>query len=194
MPQYKKKMFQKAGFTLIELLITIFLVSVGLVGVLAFFNASLQSNSEAKNELIAAGLAQEEVDLVRNIVDHNYLNGSDPWYYELSKSDASDTSWCTGVDREIFFGDGFKCHSKAKAAVVCFYKNDGYYYQKNSNCPSGTSYETGFSRSLSISGYDANNSGGAINLDDKDCLKVTATVTWNSRTTQAQDIICEPRQ
>ncbi|OGI25255.1 MAG: hypothetical protein A3J76_05425 [Candidatus Moranbacteria bacterium RBG_13_45_13] len=57
---------------------TIVIVGVGLVGMTAFFNMNIQSQFEVKNEVIAANLAQEGIELVRNIRDYNVLKDN-PW-------------------------------------------------------------------------------------------------------------------
>lgn len=207
MLEYKEKSSEKKGFTLIELLITIFLVSVGLIGVIVFFNASLQSQFDAKNEVIAAGLAQEGTELVRSIVDYNFLNNNpNGWYDELTNKDVS-TVYCTSVDREILFGDAFKCKSKPKKTTVCFDPTKGIYSQADNNekC-TGSGVKTEFERQLAISGYNTDNSG-SIDLEAGDCLQVKVTVGWpNSdsncasninncaKKTESTDIICKPRQ
>ena len=67
------------------MLVVIFVLGVGLIGALSFFNINLNNQFEAKQELIAAGLAQEGADLVRNIVDYNYLNNKPTWYNEIAE-------------------------------------------------------------------------------------------------------------
>ena len=42
----------KKGFTLIEILVTIFVLGIGLIGALSFFNINLNNQFEAKQELI----------------------------------------------------------------------------------------------------------------------------------------------
>lgn len=203
---FRKIIFIKhQGFTLIELLITIFLVSVGLIGVLAFFNSSLTSQFDAKNELIAAGLAQEGAELVRSIVDYNFLNNNpNGWYDELTNKDVS-TVYCSSVDRDILLGDNFKCRTtQKKPEEICFNQTSGVYSQKKS-CP-GNQIETDFKRSLTISGYNLDGNG-SIDLEKGDCLNIVATVGWpisNSACnasilncpykTVSTDIICKPRQ
>jgi len=191
MPEYKKRTFQEAGFTLIELLITIFLVSVGLVGVLAFFSSSLTSQFDAKNEVIAAGLAQEGTELVRNIVDYNYFNNvPGKWYNGLCtrgcKPDKT-SNLCKAVDFT-----SLNDHNCENRVSICF--DGGRYYE----CPnSGNAKETGFKRDVDIAGENVNGINelpDGIDLDAGDCLNVVATVTWSGRTTKSTDIICKPRQ
>jgi prepilin-type N-terminal cleavage/methylation domain-containing protein len=192
------------GFTLIELLITIFLVSVGLIGVLAFFNSSLQSQFDAKNEVIAAGLAQEATELVRNIVENNFLNNDPKWYKEIANASNGNSS-CDWLDIESL--TDHKCWNSSdnvKKISVCIDTSNNRYYQ----CPNVSSANkktTDFLRKVVITGADVNGSG--VNLETGDCLNVLAIVGWPSSNsacasninncpykTTSTDIICKPRQ
>ena len=62
------------GFTLIELVISIFVMSVGLVGVFGAFSVISILTSDSANRLAGSYLAQEGVEIVRNIRDNNWLN------------------------------------------------------------------------------------------------------------------------
>jgi len=196
----RKKFLKKSGFTLVELLITIFLVSVGLIGSISFFNSSLQSQFDAKNEVIAAGLAQEATELVRNIVDYNFLKPQSWWNEIVANSNAA--NGCDLIDKYSL--DNHKCKNTAsgKKMNVCF---DGQFYYQ---CPTGAPSHpvTIFRRKLEVVGENVNDTAG-YQLEDGDCLEVTATVGWpntnpdcNSNIiscpykTVSTDIICKPRQ
>lgn len=186
----KLKIAKHKGFTLIELLITIFFVSVGLIGVIAFFNASLQSQFDAKSEVIAAGLAQEGTELVRNIVDYNFLN-DEKWWNEIATNDNGNSN-CSTIDY-VSLTD-HKCIIPASGKKKEIFFNGSRYRQANS----GENGNTIFMRGIDIS--PENMVGPAppppanISLDNGDCLKVVSTVTWSDRETKATDIICKPRQ
>lgn len=181
-----KKKYDCGGFTLIELLVTIFIVSVGLIGVMSFFNTTLQSQFEAKNEVIAAELAQESTELVRNIVDYNYLNNYS-WYLNLS--DNAGTSNCKAIDRNAIVDPSssyyHKCITDNNMTDVCLNASNSTYQQ----CASSN---TGFKRTLSI----VLDNSGTANLDNGGCIKAIATVSWSGgdKKTTATDIICKPRQ
>ena len=67
---------KKKGFTFIELIITIFVL---LIGVLAAFIAAQQPmryTAFSISRLTATYLAQEGIEIVRNIRDENWLNGN----------------------------------------------------------------------------------------------------------------------
>ena len=174
------------GFTLVELLISVFLVSVGLVGVLSFFNSSLQSNFDAKNELVAAGLVQEGTELARNIIDYNYLN-DDSWWKSLVVDSIASNSNCKSIDYSSV--SSHDCIT-ADETQVCL-DGDSRYLQGNSSCTGMTL--TDYARTLDVAGQETNGAPG-IDLENGDCLKTTSSITWNNRTTTAVDIICKPRQ
>jgi prepilin-type N-terminal cleavage/methylation domain-containing protein len=127
----------RQGFTLIEMLVVVFVVGMGLIGALSFFSLNIGNQAENKNELIAAGLAQEGVELVRNIRDYNLLNGYS-WDQGLSNCSAIDfnslsTHQCSGA-----------------GSAVCLDANSRYY-----QCSSGN---TGFTRTINVSGINPDGS------------------------------------
>jgi type II secretory pathway pseudopilin PulG len=73
------------AFSLIGIIVTIFVVSVGLMGILGLSSSSLKGASLSKNRLIASGLAQEGIEVIRNI---RKLNTEwDDWYNSIVNGD-----------------------------------------------------------------------------------------------------------
>jgi prepilin-type N-terminal cleavage/methylation domain-containing protein len=172
----------RQGFTLIEILVTIFLVSVGLVGAMSFFSVNIASQNETKNELIAAGLAQEENEIIRNIVDYNELNGND-WYDNICNANNCPAQ-CKAVDiTDLSDHTGHDCSSHTDII-----KNGASQYIQ------GNDSNAVFSRSVDVS-LDNSVSSIGSNLDDGRCIEVVSTVTWSGsdKQTQAIDTICQPR-
>jgi len=69
-------MWNKRGFTLIELMVVVVVLSIGMIGVMnsiwqVFIYAKLLSS-----KLTAAYLAQEGIEIVRNIRDTNWVEGA----------------------------------------------------------------------------------------------------------------------
>ncbi|MCX6763052.1 MAG: prepilin-type N-terminal cleavage/methylation domain-containing protein [Candidatus Moranbacteria bacterium] len=155
----------KKGFTLIEMLVVIFVLGIGLVGALSFFNINLNSQFEAKNELIAAGLAQEGADLVRNIRDYNQLNSSTrTWDQELAACNNK------GID--------FNSLTGALAQLHKCVSNTNVYIDSNSRYnQSGSGTTAAFTRKIEVTAPDAAS------------RKIICTVSWNGRTTTATDIL-----
>jgi prepilin-type N-terminal cleavage/methylation domain-containing protein len=75
-----------SGFTLLEVIIAIFIFTVGLVAVWSLIQQPLSYSKIASQKLIAIYLAQEGIEIVRNIRDSNLLKKC---YF------ASSTSWDT---------------------------------------------------------------------------------------------------
>ena len=73
------------GFSLLEVIVAVFVVAVGLVGILTLANISLKGASTSKMKLIASGLAQEGIEVVRDIRRSN--TEWDDWYALISNGD-----------------------------------------------------------------------------------------------------------
>jgi len=66
-----------SGFTILEVIGAIFIIVFGLVGVMSLIIQNIQVQYVNKNNLIASQLAQECLELVRNVRDYNWLAGND---------------------------------------------------------------------------------------------------------------------
>jgi hypothetical protein len=64
--------YNKKWFSIIEILIWIFIFSLGMVWIFAIISSILRINDYNENYIIASNLANEELELVRNIRDSNY--------------------------------------------------------------------------------------------------------------------------
>ena len=116
---------QKNGFTLIETLITIVVVSVGVLGSINLINNSFGLATIAKNKLIAADLAQEGFELVRNIRDVNYLRNNTDWLQGLGS--CMSPNWCM-IDYSV--GDSSLpqiAPADSNQGQVCYSQSSGYY-------------------------------------------------------------------
>ena len=78
----KKQKIKNKGFTLIEVIIAVAVIVTVLVAVIALISFSVSGIRPGKSKIIAAGLAQEGIEIVRNIRDSNWLadkRTSDNW-------------------------------------------------------------------------------------------------------------------
>ncbi|MFH1427060.1 MAG: prepilin-type N-terminal cleavage/methylation domain-containing protein [Patescibacteria group bacterium] len=73
----------KKGFSILEVIAAIFIISLGLIGVLSLILQNIQVQYVNRNMLIGTELAQEGIELIRNIRDDNWLAGRD-WDDDLS--------------------------------------------------------------------------------------------------------------
>jgi len=71
----KNKLVQPQGFTVVEALIAVAVTSIGLVAILGVTVYALSISRVSPDEVIAANLAQEGIEVIRNIRDTNLLQG-----------------------------------------------------------------------------------------------------------------------
>lgn len=67
---------QRNGFSVLEVMIAVAIITMGMIGVLSLVLQNIQVQYVNKNNLIASQLAQEGLELVRNIRDENWLDGN----------------------------------------------------------------------------------------------------------------------
>lgn len=86
---FKLKEFIKKenGFTLIEVIAAIFVFTIGILAVMALIDESIIFSDQAKSKLVAAYLAQEGLEIVRNIRDSNWIAKASSWDLGLSAGD-----------------------------------------------------------------------------------------------------------
>ena len=63
------------GFTLVEVIVSLGIISFVLVSVISAMSLSLTSAARSENNLIAANLAQEGLEIVRNLRDKDWHSG-----------------------------------------------------------------------------------------------------------------------
>lgn len=91
--------FQKTrsarGYVLVEAIIAITIAVVGLLGIFSLLSRSLSLNRVVADRFVAAYLAAEGIEIVKNMIDNNILAGR-PWNDGLSsgsyEADYADTA------------------------------------------------------------------------------------------------------
>lgn len=143
------------GFTLLETIVAVGLIVVGLISALGLITTSLFYVSNIQDRLVAANLAAEGIEVVRNIRDSNWLqNPTDRTKWNLNLSNG---------DYQIAYNS---------VPPLSFY-NDSNLLQLNSstglyNYIAGAS--TPYKRKVSI-----------VNLSNGYEMQVISTVTWQRR-------------
>jgi Tfp pilus assembly protein PilV len=75
----KLEILNNSGISILEVIVAMAIITMGMVGVLSLVIQNVEAQYINKNILIASGLAQEGLELVRNIRDLNWLTpGVDP--------------------------------------------------------------------------------------------------------------------
>jgi prepilin-type N-terminal cleavage/methylation domain-containing protein len=150
----KKQILREKGFSLVEVLVAIFIISLALSSVLFLLNSALLAGSTSSARLVAANLAQEGIEVVKNIRDLDFIaSGSwDDWYSSFSGTNDyivqyNDTSLRSFSDIQLKFN-----------ALTGLYSYD-----------SGNNTVYSYKRRITLS---------KISNDE---IKVTSLVTWTEK-------------
>jgi len=145
------------GFTLIELVITIAVLSLGIIGVYSAFNPIVVATYNLSSRLTATYLAEEGMEVVRNIRDTNVANAK-LWSAELAGcSLGCQLDYKTGTNAQLF-EDQLKVYDDKNFLVQ---NADGFYGY-------GDGQKTLFTRKITITQNDS-----------PDIMKVQVQVFWN---------------
>jgi len=148
---------KKRGFTIIELILTIVILSFGIIGVYNVFSPFISLNSNLYSRFTAAYLAQEGVEIVKNLRDHNFVN-STSWSNGLlicnlgCQADYKAGTLVAGVNNQL---QSYDPNKFLKLDSEGFYSYDG-------------STDTIFKRKITIT-----------EDPPPDVLKVDVSVTWD---------------
>ncbi len=112
----------KNAFTLLETIIAIFVLTVGLIAVMSLAHRAIFAAQIASSRLVAGYLAQEGVEIVRNIRDSNWLaqrgNPALPWDENLAagnwEADFDDFTLTSFQDRNLKIDGGFYNYSSGE--------------------------------------------------------------------------------
>lgn len=72
------------GFTLIETLVAIYLLTVGMAGSFVLIQKTTSFASTSSSQFIASYLAQEGIEIIRNIRDTNFLTKGSAWDEDIA--------------------------------------------------------------------------------------------------------------
>lgn len=157
MPQCFKK---QSGFTVLEIITVIFIISLGLIGILALAAQNIKISGLNKNKLIASQLAQEGLELVRNQRDKNWLDGND---WKLGTGAGSSSDIYQDGTYAIDYNNGIKnVAGISSPAAALKINNDGFYEY-------GAGTDTIFSRLITV----VNN--------EPDYMEIESNVRWEDR-------------
>lgn len=122
----------KKGFSLIETMIAVAIIGIAIGGPYLVINSALSNFLDAENRFKAVFLAQEGMELVRNVRDNNFINivvggaDVDTWddglipsnCYEIDYNDTSLTSCSVGSLRNLKINsDGFYNYDSGKDTI-----------------------------------------------------------------------------
>ena len=153
----KQGIRKNTGFTILELIVAIFIITTGLVAAASLMSYSISAVIIGKSQIIATNLAQEGLEVVRNIRDNNWHCIADP--------DCTDvTNWNEGL------GAGDKQVEYDSLSLSVYTGNPlklyGEFYQYTFG---DETHETRFYRKITITDISANE------------IKVVSEVTFSER-------------
>lgn len=197
----------KSAFSIIEVLIGIFIFTMWMLSVYMLLQSSFNINTDNKNRIVAANLAREWIELVRNIRDSNYKNVH-VWNQinpKFSSSDSDDYSkseniFQTGVYYKIWnnfdwiasefpikmskisdFWEWILQMDKMESYRLCLDTENKYSY-----CDSNFTKKTNFYRYLKFD--DLTYESGSTDITESDSYKLTSKVFWYSKWLHEVDI------
>lgn len=148
----KARLLNKQGFSLVEVLVTLMVLAVGITAVSALMLGNIKNSRNSKNQIIASQLAQEGIELVRNLKDNNNA----AFLTEVSANDDY------RIDYQSDYA-GFKSSNAADDSLKKLYLNaDGFYAHAGAS-------STKFYRKIKI-----------LNDPVLKQITVTAVVSWNA--------------
>ncbi len=118
---------KQTAFSLIEVITVLFVVSLGMVGVLTLIVQNIQSQQFNRQNIIAYQLAQEGIELIRNVRDSNWLieadwnENLDAGIYYMDYNDSIPTVANAGAATFYLDADGFYSHDVSTAVATSSY-------------------------------------------------------------------------
>ncbi len=174
----------RKGFSIGEVMIAMFILVFGIIGAVFLSARSTAQIGDSRNAIIAASLAQEGVELVRNVRDNNVTE---------EKCGASGSERCTAFDPDSTYGwwslgaGEYQCtvdhNFEGMQGMLCAGIGDLEQLYLNPSTglyEHGTGDMTSFKRLILIEYYDIDQSTVPFNdITDEDvAAKITSVVTW----------------
>lgn len=148
------------GFTMIEMVIAIFILVVAIIGSYYYFSRITIATSVISSRLTAAYLAQEGLEIIRNMRDDNWLKGVADWAGGFSVcSSGCEADYTTGA---VIEATVLRSYTGASLDI----DSDGFY-----NYFSGS--PTKFKRKITVT--------PVIVTPDDTVLQVSVLMEWEDR-------------
>lgn len=167
----------RKGFLLPDVMIAVFVTASALVATLAAIAPSIKLEAYKRDEIIATGLAQEGIELVRNVRDNNW-----------KMCDDGNSFPCTGsaIPRDAFFSSSFPTSNTNNGVSHCADASTGALHDP------GCALDSNSSKLYRSNGgvYTHSASSGNVSKFKRtvtvktpaanDTREITSTVTWGS--------------
>lgn len=134
---------KREGITIVETMVALTSGVVALLGILTLLTRTLSLNTEIRFKFIAAHLAAEGIEVMKNIIDTNYANGL-PWNQGVADGVYQGVSYDTTI-----------LSPSLPALPLCFERTQGI-YAYTSECGSVVSEVVSpFTRTVEVENVDA---------------------------------------
>lgn len=159
------------GFTLIETLFAILIFSAALLSLMVIASRGISATNQVKNETTAYYLAQEGLEVVRNIRDSNFVvataQSTTPWSVNFADAGTVD---CTGTS------GCYVTYNQAFPPALAPISGNAAEIKLDSNGTYGnTGTSTGFNRVIRV--IPQNQNGGTIEE-----YLIESQVSWQAKT------------
>ena len=155
------------GFTLIETIVALAIFSASIVGLVAVTASGVANTNFAKNKLTASYLAQEGIELVRNMRDTTFIDGGWASFESAVINLCANGCYIDPVNKTL---TAISCGESDICKELSYNKNTSL--QNNGkgffNYQKGTL--SGFTRKITVEDPDV--------IDEIDEVQVTSTVSW----------------
>jgi len=187
------KLQTNLGFTLLETVIAISILTTGVIATIGLMNSGLKQIGFLKNKIVAINLAQEGIELVRNVRDNNWL-AKDPLDNTKLANKGFNAWTSTLIDvcsfstpcKYVIDYDDDKLTLIPEATSSTSLKNSNDFYQYNSPCIDPCK-DTIFKRTITIT----DNAFSDINNLGTTNVRVESTVKFGLGDKENEEITLE---
>lgn len=181
--QAEKLLSYSSGFTIIETLVALAIFTFSIVGLIVITSQGIADTNFAKNKFVASYLAQEGIEMVRNVRDSGALTGA-AWEDTFQQNALAGLGTCfasaqsTGcdIDADTFAIDSCSAASRNGCGPLRYDISTGAYILNSRNAAVP---ESPFSRVIALRTVSANE------------VEITSTVAWSQGTTSRSVTVVE---
>ncbi len=162
----------KKGFSIGEILLAAFVLSVAMLAAVNLLLTGFSHSADSRDHIIASMLAQEGIEIARNIRDNNWATGTDTFsvvnFPDIDRA-ADNTPLGCSVDKDSLVIRG-TCNDVDASKILRINAN-GYYMRLGVT-------RIKFKRKIMVQYYDSN--GVSTNRAGATTAKLTSVVVWGA--------------
>jgi len=156
------KSMNKKGFTLIEMVVSVFIITVAVVGIIQVTTKYIQQTKAEKENYVAALLGQEGIEIIKNIRDTNWIDVA-VWNDGL-------TTCGSGCEIDMTFNAETPVFTAWSGSGRNLYIENSTKLYKYLASPGASDIKTAFTRKITI------------DSTTNDVLKIIVDVYWRGKT------------